>query len=460
MTLLTPLMLFGWVPFTMFLFFIIKPHQAALVSVIGGCLFLPQFSYDLPGPDFGKEMAIALGLILGGRISGKRRTASVRWGICDLPMLIWIICPLATSLSNQLGVYDGISGVWGNLILWGIPYLAGRVYFDDIEKLRALCLGLIVGGLLYTPLCLFEIRMSPQLSATIYGFFPHSWFQHLRYDGFRPIVFMQHGLMVALWMAITTTAAFWLWLMGELRNVKGISMSVLVYVMIVTTLLCKSANGWITLFVGCGGYFVCRSFRSARPFRLFLLLVPFYILLRVTGTLEGISIESAARHIFDNERVASLSIRLLQEDLFIMKTMQQPLLGWGGYGRGWPVDPETGQKLVNMVDALWLIVFNTRGWVGLVSFVAGMAMGPWILLRSFRGKVLPTDFSMLGPVLLSFLVILFMIDSLVNGMVNPVYLLISGALACYAVHIEPLIDKTPVLSATVVNLQQKSNTNI
>ncbi|MBV5327317.1 MAG: hypothetical protein JZU65_06720, partial [Chlorobium sp.] len=84
---------------------------------------------------------------------------------------------------------------------WGVPFLAGRIYFKDESTIKDLHRGIIIGGLIYMVLCLYEIRMSPQLNNMLYGFFPHSWVQHLRYGGFRPIVFMQHGLMVALWMA-------------------------------------------------------------------------------------------------------------------------------------------------------------------------------------------------------------------------------------------------------------------
>jgi hypothetical protein len=157
--------------------------------------------------------------------------------------------------------------------------------------------------------------------------------------------------------------------------------------------------------------------------------------------MSGTELESAARHVVDTDRVNSLSIRLLQEDLFIEKTLRQPLLGWGGYGRGWPTDPNTGKKMIQMIDALWLIVFNTRGTLGIVSFITGMLMGPWLVLRHYRKMTLSLDFSMLGPVLLSGLIILFMIDSLFNGMVNPVCILISGALVSWVTFQKTILNE-------------------
>ena len=153
MTIFVPIMLFGWVPFTIFLFFSCKPHHAVLISIIGGWLFLPHSGYNLPGlPEYNKIMVIALGLVFGGRISGHRRASSFRWEIYDLPMIIWCLSPIATSVTNQLGFYDGISSSFGEVLQWGVPYLAGRIYFNSTSILRDLCLGIIIGGLLYVPL--------------------------------------------------------------------------------------------------------------------------------------------------------------------------------------------------------------------------------------------------------------------------------------------------------------------
>jgi len=445
MTLLVPIMLFGWVPFTIFLFFRLPAHRAVLVSVIGGWLLLPMTGYDLPGlPSYSKSMAIALGLIIGGRLSGQRRAASFQWEVYDVPMLFWCICPIASSLSNHLGIYDGFAGILDNSITWGVPYLAGRVYFDNLGKLRDLCLAILIGGLLYLPLCLYEIRMSPQLSNIFYGFFPHSFLQQKRYGGFRPVVFMEHGLMVALWMAASTTAAFWLWRSGELKQVKGIPLSIISLGLIVTTILCKSANGWVSLALGCGGYFVFRFFKSSWPFRFLLLLLPCYILLRITGGVSGEMVESMAGSVFDADRTSSLAIRLVQEDLFIEKTLERPLLGWGTMGRGWPVNEETGKSAIGMIDALWLVVYNTRGFVGIFSLGAMMLIGPWLVFRSLKKQKIGVAFIQMGPVLPSLVVILFMIDMLVNGMFNPVYVLVSGALLGWHAHQSNMLPVTDI----------------
>jgi len=105
-------------------------------------------------------------------------------------------------LARQItgSVYDGFSEIVRAFIGWGLPYLIGRVYFNDLESLQELAVGIFIGGLIYIPFCWFEVRFSPQLHKWVYGFRQHSFIQNVRDGGYRPMVFMQHGLMVGMWM--------------------------------------------------------------------------------------------------------------------------------------------------------------------------------------------------------------------------------------------------------------------
>lgn len=432
MTFLVPVMLFGWIVFTIYLFASRKPHRAVVISVIGGWLLLPQIGWNLPGlPDYTKSTAIAFGLIAGLIATKLKGEFRFQWRVYDLPVIVYCLSPIVTSMSNRLGFYDGIASTYGEIMTWGIPYLAGRIYFESVETVGDLFFGLIAGGLLYVPLCLYEIRMSPQLSNMVYGFFPHSFLQHYRYGGYRPIVFLQHGLAVSLWMAITSTLAFWAWRSYDLKKMFHLPMWLVALSMMFTCVLCKSANGWIFLALGCGAYFLYRHSGSCRPFLIIILIIPTYIILRLTGWLPADELEKLAANIFDYERAASLGIRLYQEELFGLKALQRPLFGWGGHGRGWPLDPLTGEPLIQMIDSLWLITFSTRGFVGLVSFMGSMLIGPWLVFRSrglSSGGVKSIEIKV---VLLGLSVVFFILDTLVNAMPNPIFILISGALVSW-----------------------------
>ena len=164
------------------------------------------------------------------------------------------------------------------------------------------------------------------------------------------------------------------------------------------------------------------------------MIIPGYIFFRVTNLIPVENIINLFAEIFDAERVGSLAVRLKQEVLFCHKTLERPFLGWGGYGRGWPVHPDTGMRIASRVDALWLIVYNTYGLLGITSLVSSMLIGPWSVLRSRTENIKIADSFALFPALLSLIVILFLIDCLANAMTNPVYIMISGALVSYYVN--------------------------
>lgn len=447
MTLLVPLMMYGWPLLGVILFSKMPAHRAAAILVVGGLLFLPNYSYyNVPIiPAYDKSAAIAMALMAGWISSGAKER--LKWHIMDLPMLLWVFAsPVLTSLSNGLGLYDGVSGSVSAYLSWGAFYLAGRLFFQERESLRVLFLGIIIGGLLYILPILFEVRMSPQLSYMFYGFFPHSFAQHVRYGGYRPIVFMEHGLMVSLWMSMSAVMAFWAWRSKEIKDIKGIPILVVTAVLAAGVVLCKSANGIVFMLLGFLAALAWgRKGRTGFMLILFM-IVPGYILFRLQNFITVEELIANLGRIFDPERIESLSVRLRQEDLFGARTMMQPFFGWGSFGRGWPMDPLTGLT-IGWVDSLWVIVSNTYGIFGLVVWLGGMGLGALAHLVSLaRPRPLgsaPLPSHAWPAVALSLVVTLFLLDSLMNGMVNPVYILCAGALVSYRVAAEPLAQAAP-----------------
>ncbi len=99
------------------------------------------------------------------------------------------------------------------------------MFLSDLTGLRTIALGVFLGGLSYVPLCLYEIRMSPQLHRILYGFHQHEFVQTLRWGGFRPMVFMNHGLALGLWMTLACLSGYWLWRTGTKKRLWGVPMS-------------------------------------------------------------------------------------------------------------------------------------------------------------------------------------------------------------------------------------------
>jgi len=431
MTFLVPLIFFGWIFLSIIFFLLLKPHKAVLITLIGGVLFLPQAQYAIEGfPNLSKTVIISISLIIGNFFVRKRKENKFKFSFYEIPLVIFCTWSFFTSISNNLGVYDGIAKFVSDILYIAIPYLIGRKYFTNSQSIKDFCIAIVIGGIIYVPLCLYEIRMSPQLSNIFYGFFPHSFLQHARYGGWRPIVFMSHGLMVSLWMASSSVLAYWLLKYRLKMIIFGIPMFFWVGILFFTTILCKSANGWFILSLGILCSFIF-SFSKSKIFFILLLLITFsYPALRITHVISSGTVLSLTNIFFDSERVSSLRMRLNQENLFVNKAKEKFIFGWGDIGGGWPT-LEDGTSAIPMIDPLWLIYFHVRGFIGLLSYFFFMLQGPWLIFRNFDFIYQHVNQYSLYAFTLCLVITFFMIDSLVNGMPNPVYFTISGALISF-----------------------------
>ena len=153
--------------------------------------------------------------MLGTLIFQPNRLLAFRPRWFDLPAVLWCFCPFISSLTNGLGVYDGLSAIFVNIERWALPYLIGRLYFGDREGMRELAVGIAVGGIIWVLPCLFEIRMSPILLSRVYGL--HR-FEGMRLGSWRPFVFFSTGLELGMWMTASSLSAVWLWRCGSLKR--------------------------------------------------------------------------------------------------------------------------------------------------------------------------------------------------------------------------------------------------
>ncbi len=166
------------------------------------------------------------------------------------PAAVFMVVPFASSMSNGLGAYDGFSAIVWQLITWGIPYSIGRCVFRTKRHVADLVDSIILCGLLYVPLCLWEVKMSPQLHTQVYGFHQHSFAQSMRGGGWRPVVFMQHGLQVALWMCGCLVLCFSEWFVGQRKFFGKFSMIGIIVLMLGTFVLLKSVGAVALAILG------------------------------------------------------------------------------------------------------------------------------------------------------------------------------------------------------------------
>jgi hypothetical protein len=443
------LVMLGWIPMVLFLFSKLPIQRALIISFLVAWLFLPMGEIELSGiPNYTKMSATCYGVLLATFIFDFQRFRQFRLHWIDSPMIVWCLCPGLSSLANGLGPYDALSAILTQAVTWGLPYFLGRLYLGNLKGLQQLAIAIVWGGLVYIPLCLIEIRLSPQLHMWLYGFYPQSFDQAFRYGGFRPIIFMQHGLMVGTWMMTATLIAFWLWRIGSLQpllrqfaegtppkltvpreGLWGTSLAVFLGLLI-TFVLVKATGAYFLLVVGIAVVLGMRWWQTSLPLLLVVLVTCGYLSFNAVGGLTPqviTQISTVATRFTNADRAGSLAFRLTNEAQLSAKARQQPIFGWAGWGRSRIYD-ELG-KDISVTDSLWIITFGTFGAVGLVSWMAAM-LAPvlgFVLLRYpastwLHPQVLPAAVLAIG-------LVLYVMDCMVNGMVNPIYTLIAGGLA-------------------------------
>lgn len=426
MTPFTHVVMIGWIPAVVLLFQVLEPRRAVLIGLFAGWLFLPNAEYTLSGfPDYNKLGATALGVFLGSFIAAPDRYLRLRLGLADLPIAILCIVPFFSAISNDLGVYAGISAALDMTIRWGLPYAVGRAYFGDLRSIDLLARAIVIGGLIYAPLCLWEIRMSPQLHADFYGFRARLLDMGSRYGGYRPIVFMWSYLPVVHWLCVCTVMAAHLRLSGQ-RRFQGFPLMPLVMLLIGTLVLCKTASGYILAPLGVAlGWLVPRLRSNALAYAV-VLAVPAFVVARVSQVFPTDVLVESVREI-DAQRAHSLWGRLENEDMLIDKALRRPMLGWGGDARWRVFDPYTGED-VTVSDGLWTIRFGSTGLIGLFATI-GLYLFPLLrFLRRVPARAWRSA-AMAPAAGVALVVLLTMVNIIPNTTISPIITCAIGALA-------------------------------
>jgi hypothetical protein len=436
---ISDVMLFGWPVAIMAMFMVMPPRRAAAFAFILGWLFLPVAVIEIRGlPNLGKVSSTGFGVILGMLFLDKSGALyKFRPSFYDLPMLIWSVTPLATSISNGLGLYDGYMSATTQMFMWGVPYLIGRVYFCDGKGMKELMTALVTGALIYLPFVLFEVRMSPQLHYIVYGKYQHAFEQTIRLGGWRPMVFMNHGLMLSMFVVVASLALFWLWRTRYVTRIWSIPVSWLCVILLVTALLCRSTGAIGLLLIGITLLLGCAYMKTTWPLLAICIAIPIYIFARVGVGWDGQILEDTLTPVVGEERVSSLMYRVRNEVRLVDHANNRFLLGWGGWGRAFqiPSDEETFAPRA-VPDSMWIIAFAQFGVIGLVSLFAALLMPMVILFRRLGRHI---DAQNWAPVVAGAIVMLmFTCDLMVNAMVAPFYMVCLGGLAGIAIWRPPV----------------------
>ncbi len=367
----------------------LDPGRALIWTILGGYLLLPPLTaFNFPViPDLDKVsvpnlMALACALwLVKDRISFVPKSP-----IGKALIVAYVLSPFGTVLTNTdplifreamingMRIYDSLASISYQLIAL-LPFFLARRYLGTPEGMRAVLAALAAAGLGYSLPMLVEVVMSPQMNVWIYGFFQHDFWQTVRYGGYRPVVFLPHGLWVAFFafMALAAAVTLFRHVAPEARP-KALVVMVYLAAMLV---LCRSA-GPLVYALGVVPLILLV------PVRLQLLIAAGLAVVVITyPVLRGahlVPIDQilAFADTLSPERAYSLRFRIENEEILLARAQERPWFGWGGYGRAFTHDPITGRQL-NIADGAWVILMGTYGWVGYVAEFGLFAL-PLLLL--------------------------------------------------------------------------------
>lgn len=434
------LMLGIWPLVSYVLFTRMDPARALIWTLLAGYLLLPPIAaFNLPVvPDLDKfsiPSLAALGIVLFVLRDRLPILPDNRLG--QLFILMFVVSPFATVLTNRdvvpivagdvqaLRLYDSVAAVTNQLIAL-LPYFLARRYLATDAAMKAIFAAYVVAGLAYSLPMLLEMQVSPQMNIWVYGFFQHDFFQTIRAGGYRPVVFLPHGLWTAFFALMCMVAAMVALRVGP-APARPKQLAVALY-LLALLLLTKSAGVLVY-----GLALIPVLFLVGRRWQVFAatlvaLTVISYPALRGAGLVPVDGIVGFAQEI-SPERAYSLQFRIDNEERLLARAAEKPLFGWGGYGRNLILDPITG-RAITIADGAWIIVLGIYGWLGYIAQYGLLAL-PLILLGR---EALVQRGAAFSPYVAGMALLLAanMIDMLPNATLIPLTWMMAGGLLGHA----------------------------
>lgn len=451
--------LIAWVPAGILLFRLLRPVTAATVVLLGAILLLPaNLPLRLPGlPPIQREgfggLALLAGYYLG--VPARLRVAR-RLGWPEVLIAIQVLCAFASALMNPdplrygparlpgLTAYDALGIAFNRLITIGVPFFVGCRIVRTFEDVYTVLRVIASAALVYIPLEVWEARMSPQLHATVYGYFPHDFLQHVRGGRYRPVVFTSSGLDLALYFATAAIACAGL---ARIRaKVFGVPAAVPWLVLLGALALCLSLGPMLIGVVASVAVLATTPVLQARIVKAFCFVILLYPLLRSQDLFPTQAFLDTAESI-SHDRAYSLGFRFRNEDALLEKARERPVFGWGTWGRNRVFDAETGRD-DTVTDGYWILEIGMFGYTGFLSFF-GLLLVPVVLAAS-RLRFLPR-----GPprVLVGTLLVIVYVramDLLPNAFYTPLMMFLAGGLLPFSSALPRRPDSGPVVASTAL----------
>ena len=429
---LAQIAMLGFIPFCVVLFLLVHPVRAAAVGLVSGFLLLPNTSFKFSGiPDYDKLAAMTLGVLIAGFAVDTGRFFRFRPRWIDLPVFLLVLSSSVASLANDMGVWDSLSSFFKEGVRWGAPWLLGRIYFGEALAQRELASTIVAGALLYIPPCLFEIKMSPLIHMKVYGVRLLSMKHAQRGAFWKPNVFIESGLVCALFLGVATILAFYLWRTRSRRTILRIPMGVATLLLAMITVGASSSMALLVMMAGMGTLAMGRRLMIRLPLLLMVLLPPFYVGVRQFGGWDGRELVDVAEATFGERRADSLRYRFNAENLLRDRASEKKWVGWGGEQAFTQNQDRSDQSLANesiAVDSMWMWYMGLQGLFGVSMLYATLLLGGWLAYRHVPARFWGHPVAGM-PMVMGLVSVLYAQDTLLNAVENQLFVVIVGSSA-------------------------------
>jgi hypothetical protein len=436
------LALVSWPLISLILFRRLPLERALVWCLLGGYLFLPPVvQINFPAiPAFDKMSIPSLSAyVICAFVLGHKIPLMPESWVGKVLLALFVFSPFGTVLTNPeiipvnfrpdlpgMRLYDALSIVSYQMYVI-MTFAMARRFLANAQALREILYALVISSLIYSIPMLIEIRLSPQINVWVYGFFQHSFEQMMRSGGFRPIVFLEHGLWVAFYAVTAILAATHL--TRERSGKARMKMGAITLYLFVVLALCKSLGSFIfAVLLMPMVFFLPLSWLIVAAAGMAFVALGYPIF-------RGSNIVPVAQMLeffnsIDPKRAQSLEFRFVNEAKLLAHAMEKPVFGWGGWLRNLLHDPLTG-RVATIADGQWIVTITLYGWAGFLAEFGLLALPLFLFLPEvLRSRSLPP----LEPALGALVMIhgINMIDMLPNATLTPLTWMICGALLGHA----------------------------
>jgi len=426
----------------------LRADRALIWSLLIGYLFLPEppayFDFPLAPPLNKHNIPALVAFIVAMWRYGHKGPLLPQSGLGKALVVIFVLSPIITVFTNAEPVFWGAIGLPGlgikdaialsiQQFLVLLPFLLARQFLASGIAQRELLRALMIGGLVYSLLMLIEMRLSPQLNLWVYGYYQHFFGQSIRFGGYRPVVFLYHGLWVAFYTLMAVLAAWGLWRYGNNIKLDGdrlLNRSFLLAAALYLTMilvLAKSLGALVFMVMLLPILLLVPVGWQLRIAIAIGILALTYPLLKGAGWIPEEYLLAQANAI-DPDRAGSLDFRFTNENTLLDRAYQKFWFGWGSWGRNHVIDPVSG-FLLTVTDGRWIITIGVYGWVGFAAEF-GLILLPLFLILPQYNRAPQAVSPLVGP--LALMLAINVADMIPNATLTPLTWLLVGALTGYA----------------------------